>query len=227
MDSVFKCLLVALLPHTKLKSDATNGLSSKAHSCFACRWMNAVASEVEVEKARNKNAHAVTTHSSHKGRDTIKCFAAGCGGPIGEMFDGLLARGGNGGSLLDCLATELMNLVDCVPCGHAVNVDKGFLTDNVCAEIGIGCTCSPNKLKKQVQQSAEDAAHAQKVGNARTVVEQVNGGAKMSCRHFNGTTPLLQVGLAPKILRVCCLLQNFQPALIPHSWPSLFKKATT
>jgi hypothetical protein len=81
-----------------------------------------------------------------------------------------------------------------------VNVDKGFLTDNVCAEIGIGCARPPKKLKRQVQQSAEDTAHTQKVGNTRIVVEQVNGGGKMSCRCFDGTIPLLQLGLAPKIL---------------------------
>jgi hypothetical protein len=107
-----------------------------------------------------------------------------------------------------------MMLLDCVPFGHAVNVDKGFLIDNQCAEIGIGCVRPPKKLKKQVQQSPEDTGHTQKVGNTRIVVEQVNGGTKMSCRYFNGTIPILQLGLAPKILRVCYLLQNFHPALI-------------
>jgi hypothetical protein len=47
---------------------------------------------------------------------------------------------------LDSLGTELMNHVNCVPCGHVANVDKGFPTDNVCAQIGIGCTRPPNKL---------------------------------------------------------------------------------
>jgi hypothetical protein len=47
---------------------------------------------------------------------------------------------------LDSLGTELMNHVNCVPCGRVANVDKGFPTDNVCAQIGIGCTRPPNKL---------------------------------------------------------------------------------
>jgi hypothetical protein len=52
----------------------------------------------------------------------------------------------------------------------------------IVAEIGIGCAHPPKNLKRQVQQLAEDTAHTQKVGNTRIVVEQVNGGAKMSCR---------------------------------------------
>jgi hypothetical protein len=133
----------------------------------ACTWMNLDASELEVEKARNKNVHAAM-FSSYKDRDTIK-DVAGCG-PIGETFDGSLAQDGNCGSLSDSLGTKLMNLLDCAPYEHAVNVDKGLLLDNMlCAEIGIGCTHPPKNLKKQVQQSAEDTTDTQKVGNTRLV----------------------------------------------------------
>jgi hypothetical protein len=149
--------------------------------------MNLDASKAELEKARIKNAHSAMC-LSHKGRDTIKRFA-GCG-PVGETIDGSLAQDGNSDSLSDSLGAKLMNLLDCVP-WHAVNVDKGFLMDNTCAVISIGCTRPPKKLRKQVQQLAKDMAqHAQKVGIARIVVEQVlNGGAWMSCMSFNGTIP--------------------------------------
>jgi hypothetical protein len=169
------------------------------------------ATEVTTQIPCMKTAHAITC-SDYKSRDTMKCFA-GCN-PIGCTFDGSLAKDGNPGSLSDSLGTEVMNLLDCVPFGMAVEVDKGFLIDNSCAWRGIGCMRPTKKLKNQSQQSAEDTGWTQKIGNARIVIKQVNGGAKLSTGCFNGVIPILQLGLAPVILRVAFLMQNSHPAFI-------------
>ena len=58
----------------------------------------------------------------------MKCFVAGCD-PIGCTFDGSSAKDGNPGSLSDLLGAEVMNLLDCVPLGMAVEADKGSLVD--------------------------------------------------------------------------------------------------
>ena len=120
-------------------------------------WMTLSASEVEVEKAANKNAHAAT-HLSFKCRDVIKCFA--CFRPIGETLDGLLAQDGNCGSLLvDSLDAALMSLFDCAwasgECGQGLSHGQGAR-----AEIDTGCAaCSLKKLKNK-----SDAATGRRCG---------------------------------------------------------------
>jgi hypothetical protein len=42
----------------------------------------------------------------------------------------------------------------------------------------------------------------------------MNGGAKGQGRYFNGAVPILQLGLAPIIMRVCFLMQIFRPRYI-------------
>jgi len=169
------------------------------------------ATEVWTQKSSMTTAHAVN-YSDYKGHDTIK-FLAGCD-PIGCTFDKSLAKYGYPGSLGDSIGTAKMGILDCIPFGMRVEVDKGFLIDNLCAKLGIGCSRPPKKLKGQTQMSAEDTALTQKIGNTRIVIEQVNGGAKMQGRYFNGVIPITQLALAPLLLRVCFLMQNFRPSFI-------------
>mmetsp|Transcript_5450 Transcript_5450/g.8959 ORF Transcript_5450/g.8959 Transcript_5450/m.8959 type:complete len:113 (-) Transcript_5450:215-553(-) len=61
------------------------------------------------------------------------------------------------------------------------------------AALGLECIRPVKKLKNQTQQSAEDTALIQKVGNTRIVIDQVNAGAKMSGRYFNGVVPISAV----------------------------------
>lgn len=169
------------------------------------------ATEVWTQKASMTLAHAVM-FSDYKKHDTLK-HLAGCD-PIGTTWSDSIPIDANAGSLADPIATEETGILNCIPFGMRVEVDKGFLIDNMCAELGIGCLRPPKKLAKQTQMSAEDTALTQKIGNTRIVIEQVNGGAKMQGRYFNGIIPILQIGLAPLLLRVCFLMQNFRPAFI-------------
>jgi hypothetical protein len=68
------------------------------------------------------------------------------------------------------------------------------------------------KIKSQTQQSAEDTTLCQKIGNTQIVIEQVNSGAKMLGHYFNSVIPMLQLDLAPVLMRVCYLMQKFHPA---------------
>jgi hypothetical protein len=174
-------------------------------------WLLLDATEEPCQISSMKTGHA-TMYSEYKGKDTIKFFA-GCD-PIGCTHVGSLFEDGAAGACTDSVGTDNFNMLLKVPFGHAVEVDKGFLIDNLCAMLGIGCVRPQKKLKKQVQQSVEDTGLCQKVGNTRIVVEQVNGNAKMTGGYFKNTIPLVQLDLAPILMRICFLMQNFHPALI-------------
>ena len=119
-----------------------------------------------------------------------------------------------GGSIGDVMATEDAEFIYIVPFGMKIQVDKGFLIDNMCARAGVGCVRPVKKQRNQTQFLAEDTAECQKIGNTHIIIEQVNGGAKQQGSYFNGVIPLTQLGLAPIIMKVCFLFQNFKPAYI-------------
>ena len=112
------------------------------------------------------------------------------------------------------MITELSKILESVPFGMAIEVDKGLIIENLCASLGIRCYRPPKKLRGQTQQLAVDTAETQKVGNTRIVIEQVNGQSKISSRYFNGVIPILQLGLAPLLFRVAILMQNFKLGFI-------------
>ena len=59
-----------------------------------------------------------------------------------------------------------------VPCGSKVEVNKGFLIENECTLLGIGCVRPMKIVDGQKLQSGEDAALTQKVGKTRIVIKQ-------------------------------------------------------
>jgi hypothetical protein len=174
-------------------------------------FLNLDASEVNTQDSHDIDVHS-TLLSNYKKHVTVK-HLAGCD-PIGVTFRDSVPPYGFPGSVSDSIATERSGILDCIPFGMRVEVDKGFLIENLCAERGIGCDRPPKKIKGQTQMSAEDTALTQKIGNTRIVIEQVNGGAKMQGRYFNGVIPILQLSMAPLLLRVCYLMQNFRPGYI-------------
>lgn len=164
------------------------------------------ATEVQAQIVHMTSAHTAM-YSDYKNHDTVK-HAASCD-PIGCPFNESVPMDGYPGFLSDPILTEKTGILSCIPFGMVVEVDKGFLIDNLCAQLGIGCHRALKKLKHQTQQSAEDTALTQKIANTRIIIEQVNGGAKMSGQYFNGVVPVLQLGLALLLLRICFLMQNF------------------
>ena len=168
------------------------------------------ATEVGAEVASMKTVNAIM-YSPYKHGSTMKWLAACC--PIGAVADSMIGVG-HGGSISDPVATAVATILESLPFGTAVEVDKGFLIENECAMLGVMCVRPMKLLKHQTQQSAEETGLTQKVGKTRIVVEQANGQMKKSVNYFDSRIKLLQVGLADRILRAGFLLQNFKLAFI-------------
>ena len=104
--------------------------------------------------------------------------------------------------------------------GSAVEVDKGFLIENLCAQLGVTCIRPMKLLSNQQQQSKEDVALTQKVGKTRIPVEQINGQMKQSSAFFDRRIRIDQIGLADLICRARYLLQNFKLPFIQQRNPN-------
>ena len=76
-------------------------------------------------------------------------WLAGCC-PIGAVPDPMVGDG-HGGSISDPVATAVSTILDELPFGTAVEVDKGFPIENECALQGIKCVRPMKLLKHQSQ----------------------------------------------------------------------------
>jgi hypothetical protein len=166
--------------------------------------------EAKTQAMPNSEAHA-SLHSDYKSSDTVK-FLVGCD-PIGATWSRAMPAPFPS-SISDPVATAVSIILASIPFGLQMEVGTGFLIENICILLGIGCIRPPKKLKGQTLQSAEDTALTQKIGNTRIVIEKVNGGAKGHGRYINGFIPVLQLGLAPLLMRVCFFMQNFRAEYI-------------
>jgi hypothetical protein len=168
------------------------------------------ATEIFTDKATRLKVYSVL-YSHYKNHATLK-FLIGCDG-IGTTWDEGISDG-FGGSISDPQATRITKLLESIPFGAQGEVDKGFLSENDAIQLGVGLVRPAKCLDNQVQQSATDTARTQKVGNTRIAVEQLNGGSKASCNFFNSNIKILQLGLAPIIVKVVFLMQNFRPGYV-------------
>ena len=164
------------------------------------------ATEIGVEVASMKTVNAIM-YSAYKHGSTMKWLAA-CD-PIGAVADPMIGAG-HGGSISDPVATAVSTILESVPFGMAVEVDKGFLIENECALLGIVCIRPMKFLNGQTQQSDADTGLTQKVGKTRIVIEQCNGQMKSSTNYFDSKIKVNQIGLADRIFRSGFLLQNFK-----------------
>jgi hypothetical protein len=121
---------------------------------------------------------------------------------------------GHGGSISDPIFTVVSNILEQVPFGCAVEVDKGFLIENLCAILGIICIRPMKMMDRQTQQSKEDVALTQKVGKTRIPIEQANGQMKRGTAFFDRNIRVDQIGLADLIFRSSYLLTNFKLGFI-------------
>ncbi len=64
---------------------------------------------------------------------------------------------GHGGSISNRIPMVVSIILEHIPFGMAVEVEKGFLIENECALWGIICLWSIKILDKQTQQFKEDA----------------------------------------------------------------------
>jgi hypothetical protein len=166
--------------------------------------------EIFAEVASMKSVNAIL-YSAYKHHSTLK-WLVGCD-PIGTVWNDSISEG-YPGAISDPIQTIVTNILEQIPFGCAVEVDKGFLIENECAFLGIHCVRPMKMLTGQMQQSKEDVALTQKVGKTRIPVEQVNGQMKNSASFFDKRIRLDQIGLADLICRVSYLLQNFKLGFI-------------
>eukprot|EP00956_Cyclotella_meneghiniana_P037816 scaffold145202_cov37-Cyclotella_meneghiniana.AAC.1 len=128
------------------------------------------ATEWFAEIASMKTVNSIL-YSTYKHNSTLK-FLAGCD-PIGIPWADSISEG-YPGAVSDPVITTQTDILSRVPYGCAVQVDKGFLIDNECAEKGLICIRPQKMLTGQQQQSANETARHQKVGITRIPVEQMN-----------------------------------------------------
>ena len=168
--------------------------------------------EVFTQQSSNVNV-ASSTHSDYKGHCTVKFL--GAVDPIGCPWAGTVPDG-NPGRLSDVLATMDSKILRQVPFGGTAKADKAFIVDNEAAKEGVVIDRPQKRLKKQIQQTSVDTSQTQKVGNTRIIVENVNGGLRLSMRYLNVLIPCNQFGIISKVVRVGYLLQNFKKAIIQN-----------
>eukprot|EP00978_Attheya_sp_CCMP212_P021548 scaffold63058_cov69-Attheya_sp.AAC.2 len=146
------------------------------------------ATEIQAEIASMKLFNSAL-FSTYKHNSTIKWLTGT--DPIGTSWDDAIPKGHPGGAS-DMVMTIVSEILEQVPPGMAVEVDKGFLIDNLCAMVGVICIRPEKRLNGQVQQSATSTALTQKVGKTRIPIEQSNGQMKQSTRFFNSPISILQ-----------------------------------
>ena len=99
------------------------------------------ATEAYADIASMKSVNVIL-YSAYKGHSTLK-WLVGCD-PIGTVWNESISAG-YPGSVSDIVCTAVTNILDQIPYGCAVEVDKGFLIENDCALLGIICI-RPMKL---------------------------------------------------------------------------------
>ena len=125
-----------------------------------------------------------------------------------SIADGMIDTG-HGGSISDPITTSTSTILERLPFGMEVEVDKGFLIEYVCALLGVICIRLMKMINKQTQQSKADTGLTQKVRKTRIAIGQCNDGMKLSTNLFDTKIKVHQIGLADLIFRSGFLLQNF------------------
>lgn len=195
-----------------LRSYPANFIEKDGHArCF----MLLDAFEIFCQASSNPNVSS-STHSDYKKHCTVK-FLGGCD-PIGCPWCTSVPDG-NPGRASDVIMTTDTKIMQDVPFGGKVKVDKGFLVDNEAAAEGVKLDRPQLRKQKQVQQSSVDTAQTQKIGNTRIIIENVNGELKLQIRYLNVLVPTLQFGIVSKLVRIGFLIQNFKKAIIQNRDP--------
>eukprot|EP00978_Attheya_sp_CCMP212_P003638 scaffold7620_cov46-Attheya_sp.AAC.1 len=160
------------------------------------------ATEITAEVASMKLMNSAL-YSAYKHNSTVKWLTGT--DAIGTSWYDAIPPGRPGGAG-DGVMTVVIEILDQIPPGMAVEVDKGFLIDNLYALAG-------------VQQAAHSTALTQKIGNTRIPIEQSNGQMKQSTRFFDSPIAILQLGLADLLFRIGHVMQNFKLGFIQKRFP--------
>ena len=173
------------------------------------------ATELKIEKPSSLKLQS-QTYSTYKSANTLKSLIGvdSNGGIIfvsqlftGSMSDQEICRRSGFYSLLD----SKVQSGELLP-GDGIMADKGFDIEKDLRQIGLGLNIPPF-LGKRGQLSAQDVKETQKIAHHRIHVERAIG--KVKCFKILGIQlPLVLVGTLNQIWTVCCLLSNFQDAIV-------------
>lgn len=168
------------------------------------------ATEVHAPDAQDARIHAAT-YSQYKNTTTAKVTVmAHALGFFTEISDAYV------GSTADDAALAAANLLDGLPDGSLVLVDRGYRRAQeltAAAGRGLQATHPPFRERNQQQLAADLVLPGSKVASSRTVVERLIGRAKRMFRKIATKPYVTSIDLFGCTFRVGCLLTNFLPPL--------------
>lgn len=119
-----------------------------------------------------------------------------------------------GGRVSDREIVRQSNLLELLEEGDNVMADRGFTIEDLLKEKGVTLNIPPF-LTQRSQFSKEEVEETRKIASVRIHVERGTGRIK-TFHILDGVMPLSLHPVFGKIFRVCALLTNFLPPLVPH-----------
>lgn len=95
-----------------------------------------------------------------------------------------------------------------------MEVDKGFLIENICVLLGIRVMRPTTSKNNQRQASTGDTEKTKAIGNTRIIIEQVNRQGKSEFRLWNRKFPLLMKDCMSQLMRNGFMFANLKPAFV-------------
>ena len=156
------------------------------------------------------------TYSSYKSRNTIKCFiSATPQESISFISVGYVGR------TTDKHIVQDSGFVRKLIPGDQVLADKGF---QIAEDVALaGATLStPAYVRNQSQMTLRDTEYSRQVSNVRIHIERIIGCLRMRFRILVGPVNISflrchqpNVSFYDQIVRVCCILSNMNPSVVP------------
>ena len=187
--------------------------------CFRTHFRNAVCVvdcfEVQMQIPHTPSKQCAT-YSSYKSRNTIKYFiSATPQGSISFISVGYVGRTSDKHIVQDSGFVRKL-----IP-GDQVLADKGF---QIAEDVALaGATLStPAYVRNQSQMTLRDTEYSRQVSNVRIHIERIIGCLRMRFRILVGPVNISflrchqpNVSFYDQIVRVCCILSNMNPSVVP------------
>lgn len=164
-----------------------------------------------MQDPRSKLSHSLFWSQYHK--TTGAKFVIGCT-PIG-MVPHSWCPNGYPSSISDPNVVIASKIIETnLQRGDIVEVDKGFLIENICSLWGIRVMRPTTSRNNQRQASAGDTEKTKSIGNTRIIIEQVNRQGKSEFRLWNCKFYLQMKDCMSQLMRNGFMFANFKPAFV-------------
>ena len=171
--------------------------------------------ECPIQKPKQPLAQQAT-FSTYKNRNTVKVL-------VGSTPGGLVSfvSEAYGGSTSDRQITERSPLTSMCEPGDSVMADKGFNVQDLFEAHDVVVNI-PTFFRKKNRLSGAAVCKDQKIASKRVHIERIIGLAK-TYRTLSTPMSVLESAMATQIIKVCFLLCNFRPCIVPHhAWEHEF-----